>query len=260
MDNNQHISNHFNNCFETLGEEALSKYRLSSPQEIEEVFKELISAKEIITVHVKDSDATLLTTMLDILPQKRSFSFAKSPDEEINAKIANSKHLFFEAKIHQVEIRFSSEKGISPSLSDETRFNAPIPEFLYHLQRRDYFRVETSTTNPVTCHIPDNGGSTLYKLFDISVGGISISDPDNKINEDLSLLDILPNCTLHIPEFGDIELELEIRSVNEKRENLKTIRRFGLAYKRLSGHNQKIIQCYINKRQMDLHAPETTTG
>lgn len=70
------------------------------------------------------------------------------------------------------------------------------------------------------------------------------------------MFDIIENCILHIPEFGDIKLDLEIRSAYEKRRGVKTIRRFGFAYKELSSVHMTAIQRYINRRQMEKRAHE----
>ena len=90
MDNNQDKTDEFKQSFKTLGEEDLSKYRLSTSQEIERAFKELILTNEMVTVRAGDSDTVFLTTMLDILPGKGMFVFDMGQDQKINVKIENS--------------------------------------------------------------------------------------------------------------------------------------------------------------------------
>lgn len=254
MDNNQDKIDEFKQSFKTLGEEDLSKYRLSTSQEIERAFKELILTNEMVTVRAGDSDTVFLTTMLDILPGKGMFIFDMGQDQKINVKIENSKRLFFDANPHHIEIRFSSMKATAAKYMGESVFAAPIPEVLYRVQRREFFRVDTPILNPVTCQIPGHSGVKIYDLFDISIGGIGINDPQYQIDEDLSVFDIIENCILHIPEFGDIKVDLEIRNIYEKRRNIKTIRRFGLSYKELSNFHMTAIQRYINRREMEKRA------
>lgn len=242
--------------FKTLGEEDLSKYRLSTSREIERAFKELIITKEMVTVRAGSSNTTLLTTMLDILPEKGMFVFDKGQDQKINAIIENSKRLFFDANPHQVEIRFASIKAISARYLGESVFAAPIPEVLYRVQRREFFRVDTPIINPISCQVPGRNGIKLYELFDISIGGLGINDPDLHIDSNLSVFDSIENCILHIPEFGDIKLDLEIRSIYKKQRGIKTIRRFGFTYKELSTIHMTAIQRYINRRQLEMRAHE----
>ncbi|HEA25721.1 MAG TPA: hypothetical protein ENH92_01225 [Ectothiorhodospiraceae bacterium] len=256
MSKNQDTTDDFTHNFKTLGEEDLSKYRLSTSREIERAFKELIITKEMVTVRAGTGSTTLLTTMLDILPDKGMFVFDKGQNQKINVIIENSKRLFFDANPHQVEIRFTSMKASSARYLGESVFAAPIPEVLYRVQRREFFRVDTPIINPVTCQIPGANGVKLYDLFDISIGGLGINDPEHKIDNDLAVFDTIENCILHIPEFGDIKLDLEIRAIYEKRRGIKTIRRFGFAYKELSTIHMTAIQRYINRRQMEMRAHE----
>lgn len=256
MANSQDSSDDFQHNFKTLGEEDLSKYRLSTPQEVERAFKELILTGETVTVRSGDSDTTLLTTILEVFPDKGMFIFDMGQVPKINARIGSSKRLFFDANPHQVEIRFASTKATSAKYQGDQVFAAPIPEILYRVQRREFFRVDTPILNPITCQIPGGTGVKIYELFDISIGGIGVNDPHYQIDSTLSVFDVIENCILHIPEFGDIKLDLEIRSAYEKRRGVKTIRRFGFAYKELSSVHMTAIQRYINRRQMEKRAHE----
>lgn len=256
MSKNQDSTDKVEHNFKTLGAEDLSKYRLSTLREIERAFKELILTKEMVTVRAGAGNTTLLTTMLDILPDKGMFVFDKGQNQKINAIIENSNRLFFDANPHQVEIRFTSMKAASAKYMGESVFAAPIPDVIYRVQRREFFRVDTPIINPVTCQVPGSRGVKLYDLFDISIGGMGINDPDHQIDTDLSVFDIIENCILHIPEFGDIKLDLEICSIYEKHKGIKTIRRFGFAYKELSSIHMTAIQRYINRRQMEVRAHE----
>ncbi|MDH3355408.1 MAG: flagellar brake protein [Chromatiales bacterium] len=256
MANNQDTEDDLQNSFKTLGDEELSKYRLSTDQDIERAFKELIITKEMVTVRASDSDAMLLTTMLDILPSKGMFVFDKGQDADTNARIENAKRLFFDANPHQVEIRLSSQKAVSAKYLGESVFAAPIPPFIYRVQRREFFRVDTPIINPISCQVPGNDSTKLYELFDISIGGFGINDPGYQMDDDLSVMDTIENCILYIPEFGDIKLDLEIRSIYEKRRDIKTIRRYGFAYKDLSNIHMTAIQRYINRRQLEKRAQE----
>ena len=94
MSKNQDTTDDFTHNFKTLGEEDLSKYRLSTSREIERAFKELIITKEMVTVRAGTGSTTLLTTMLDILPDKGMFVFDKGQNQKINVIIENSKRLF----------------------------------------------------------------------------------------------------------------------------------------------------------------------
>ena len=165
------------NSFKTLGKEDLSKYRLSTPKEVERAFKELIFKNEMVTVRIGDnSGTTLLTTILDILPEKGMFVFDKGQNQSTNSQIEGTKRLFFDASPNHVEVRFTSEKATSARYHGEAVFAAPIPPMLYRVQRREFFRVDTPILNPITCQIPGSSGVKIYELFDLSIGGIHTFD------------------------------------------------------------------------------------
>jgi c-di-GMP-binding flagellar brake protein YcgR len=254
MENSNKTEDEFQNSFKTLGEEDLSKYRLSTIKEIERAFKELIITREMVTVRSADGHTSLLTTVLDILPTKGMFVFDMGQDQQINHRIEQSKRLYFDSSPHHVEIRFSSEKAVTARYLGESVFAAPIPPYLYRVQRREFFRVDTPIINPITCQIPGHSGAKIYELFDISIGGLGINDPHYQIDNDLSAFDIIEECILHIPEFGDVRVDLEIRSIYEKRRGIKTMRRLGFAYKELSNIHMTAIQRYINRRQLEKRA------
>ncbi|MCW8825768.1 MAG: flagellar brake protein [Gammaproteobacteria bacterium] len=256
MSNKKDTVDELQDSFKTLGKEDLSKYRLSTPKEVERTFKELIFKKEMVTVRIGETGATLLTTILDIIPEKGMFVFDKGQNQHTNTQLERANRLYFDANPNQVEVRFTSDKAASARYHGEAVFAAPIPPMLYRVQRREFFRVDTPILNPITCQISGSNGVKLYDLFDISIGGIGINDPHYQIDNDLSVYDILEDCVLHIPDYGDVKIDLEIRSIYEKRRNVKQIRRLGLAYKELSNIHMTAIQRYINKRQLEKRAHE----
>ena len=129
-----------------------------------------------------------------------------------------------------------------------------MPETLFRLQRREYYRVPTSTLNPLKCFVPQPDGSELLvNVADISCGGVGLVDPRNTFAPEVGT--ILGGCRIELPEYGNLHCDLQVRNTFMQRQNDgNQVRRIGCAFIALPVDKNALIQRYIHRVQVELKA------
>ncbi|WP_139308751.1 flagellar brake protein [Pantoea sp. 1.19] len=96
-------------------------------------------------------------------------------------------------------------------------FQAPLPDRLWAIQRREYFRVSAPLFPAMTCHgrWPD-GSPCQLRLQDLSLGGIGTLCPGG-LPAELQPGDLLASLTIHLAEFGHFTADAQLVAVSEHR-------------------------------------------
>ena len=125
------------------------------------------------------------------------------------------------------------------------RLRAALPDMLLKLQRREFFRAETSVSRPVKCSIPlPDGGDLQVNLFDISLGGVGLTGfPDDypiEIGKEVQ------GCTLTLPDVGVLAVTLQFRNaVDIPLRDGRVNHRAGCKFKSLPAGAENMVQRYI---------------
>lgn len=233
--------------------EDLEQYRLYGKPEIAQVLKSLSKRPEIVTAYLDEDDLSgLLTAVVDVVPKAGYFILDQGPDATLNRAALNTRRLICVAKQGSVDVRFECGPLQAVEYDGHPAFKAPLPDWVLRLQRREYFRVATLLTSPVSCEVdagPD--GVLTYSVADLSLGGIGMVDSEQKI--ELSPGQVLAGCQLVLPEFGAFKVDLEVRSVFPYTlRNGDVGRRIGLAFVGLSNDKQSLVQRYLHHLQLRL--------
>ena len=125
------------NGFELEQTDVFSKYLLHSRAEILSILRTLIQKGAMITVHFDQGQSFLLTSMLALSADQRSFVLDIGSDEEMNKRAQRADRLILTTVLEKVKIQFSLT-GLAPSQYDgHPAFIATLPETLLRLQRRE---------------------------------------------------------------------------------------------------------------------------
>ncbi|MEX5433612.1 flagellar regulator YcgR PilZN domain-containing protein, partial [Klebsiella michiganensis] len=97
-----------------------------------------------------------------------------------NRAIEQAKYLLCYAQLERVNIRFRLETPERLERDIHVAFRATLPDSLYHLQRRESYRLETPITDSPTCTIRQDAASggnlnLQLRVIDISSGGLAVS-------------------------------------------------------------------------------------
>lgn len=225
--------------------ENLEQYMLYNKGQIVQRLKQLVKNKGMITAYA-DNGVSMNTALVGILTENDLLVLDYGVDESLVQQIINSKRVIFKTQFEGINIQFTTNSLTKAKYQNEPAIAVPIPANLLWLQRRQSFRVRIPLGMPAYCDIPAQDGSTIrLRIFDISAGGISVSDEGMKISGDSGL--IYSNCQLDLPGFGRITLSLETRNCFKiKKTDPAQGQRCGFSFHQMGMTDEAAIMRYIH--------------
>lgn len=230
------------------------QYLVKSRLELVRVLSELTKRPDIITAYFDSGQQYILTAVLGVIEERNLIVLDYGPDEMLNQRALEFGQLVCVTKHDRIDTRFTVTNLQRAKYQDRQVLAAPLPETVYRLQRREYFRVHTPVANPLKCKVPVKGGSPLVlDVVDISVGGLGLVDYSLEL--EMEAHEVIKGCTIDLPHFGELRVDLQIRNFSlQPYNNEGQIRRIGCAFFELPTKKHTKIQRYINKLQIDQKA------
>ena len=231
-----------------------SRFLLHSKGEINFVIRELIDKGALVTVYFQHNREFILSTLIDINPEKNYLLFDVGGEAHSNERLAASERLMFVASVNGVKVQFVTGRAKMVRYRERDTFIAALPNDLLRLQRREYFRVGIPFSANTSCDIRSSRyGNHTLKLQDISLGGISII-ADGPLTG-IKLGEKLDDCTLNLGEYGQFQVALEIRRVAPTMQKNGVVQTYlGCQFVNLKPAYQNIIQRYLVHLQREQNA------
>lgn len=243
-----------NNKTELSEVEEHEKYLLYSRTAIINVLSELSKRPDIITAYFNNGREYLLTAVLTVLPERDLVVLDYGADEKLNQRILAADRVVCVTKHDNISIKFSCAGVQRAKYQDRQAFAALLPETLFRLQRREFFRVTTPIFNPLKCWIQMPAAREQeLNIVDISCGGLGLADPFCQFEPEVG--SILRECRIELAEFGMITCDLEVRnSFLQPQSDGSKMRRLGCAFVNLPLDKNALIQRYIHRVQIEQKA------
>lgn len=249
--------------FELEQVDLYGRYMLSTPIEVLFVLRSMLKRGCMATVYFNQGHSFFLTWLLAISRDERELFLDIGSDEAINRDALKSKRLIVTASLDNVKIQFILHDLREASFEGRPAFHATIPEALLRLQRREYFRLETSPAEPLHCRIPvrtaDEPTHALdLSLLDISGGGVSLLVPA-EMAEHFRTGAFYADCRLDIPGESVIAATLCVRSsfLVVPRTGGPEYLRAGCEFVNLPGMRLTAIQRYITRIERERKARQS---
>lgn len=227
------------------------RYLLHTEGAIRAELLKLAKKPDIITAYYNQGKSFILTAVLGVVKERNLVVLDVGPDDETTRKAIATGKLVCTTKSMGVPVKFTVENLKSAKYQGQPAIAAPLPETLYRLQRREFFRVQVPRINAPICEIPLDEGqrSVKLKIVDLSVGGLCVLIPPEAEFKP-QMRDIYNNCLIRLPDFGEMTVDIEIRNqgtfYTSKNE---AIPRVGGAFINLSMQNNLYLQRYIYQLQ-----------
>jgi c-di-GMP-binding flagellar brake protein YcgR len=202
--------------FELLKADHYSPYLLHDRREILQVLKGLVQRRCLLSAYVDGTHESFLTSVLAISPDEQSVMLDPSRDEGLNDKAVASERTYCVTQLDNVKIQFAvSDVGRVPHEAHMV-LQAPLPEVLLRLQRREYFRLPAPPSHALTCVIPirtPDGKVTSYeaRVLDISGGGVAVMVPPQGVEFSANM--VFEDCRILLPDSEPIHAGLRVRNV-----------------------------------------------
>jgi c-di-GMP-binding flagellar brake protein YcgR len=240
------------------------KYLLRGVREIGLVLQSLIDKRALISAYVSPRNHTFPTALISVSPEKGTLLIDGSANDAINRSVTQAHHLTCVSQLDRIHIQFRLT-GLSPTLVEgKIAFRADVPDRVLKLQRREFYRLQTSVTEPVTCSVPtaQPGAASEYtelRVLDISGGGIAVVVPHG--HPLFKPYRELEDCLLRLPNVDPIPVQLSVRNLfRQLNQNGTEIWRAGCQFTSLPRGADVLIQRYIFRLDRQRSARERGIG
>jgi c-di-GMP-binding flagellar brake protein YcgR len=175
-----------------------------------------------------------------------------SEDADVDVKFSPGRESLVTV-LSSVKAQFHAERVEPTEFEGKLAWRVRIPRMLYCSERRDSIRVPASTETPLEVLYPSRRGNESSKIalrvVDIGEGGLAITV--NPLQLEARLGKELRNCTLSLPDVGEIDFDLVVQNTTEISEGGSTgARRCGCQFTRISLVALTHIREYIENNKL----------
>ena len=233
-----------------------SQYLLKGKGEVLYVLRSLATGKDPVAIHFNAGHDFLLSTVIAVSEDGLILDYGGS--EQANQLALQAQKLYCTTTHDKVRVQFSLDGVGHVRYEDKPAFRAKLPTSVLRLQRREFFRLTTPIAHPIQCKIPLGDGRNAVTLLavnvvDISGGGLAMMAPPENMKLDVG--DVFEHCKLELPEVGNLEVTLTVRSVFDVTlRSGARVRRAGCQFMELPGTMLNLIQRYIIKTERERKA------
>jgi flagellar brake protein len=185
-------------------------YGLCHPLQIAVCLRSLVARHDFVTVEF--GDRQIVTQLLHVDSSQAKFVFDLGSVIADNQALFNAPHLIFRGLPDGVQTEFATRSASPTTFEGRAAFETSFPAILYHVQRREYFRVDTPMIDPyVASGTLESGTAFQADVKDLSLGGVALITADAEIG-DLDIGTVLEDVTLRMGAFGALRLDMEVVS------------------------------------------------
>lgn len=235
---------------EILSKEYDETLRITSPEEIRYVLHYIAKVGNRVALYYDSENDFILTTLLAV--DDTGLWLELGPDDSINKCVSKSNSLIFISSHLQVKVQFTTNQAIISSYKDNPAFYIALPDKLYRLQRREFYRLMTPVSNPLRCIISKVSAHKQppheFIIMDVSCGGVGLVCMED--DTELAPGQLYNNCQIELPDYGIITGMIEVRNlvqITSKSGEIK--KRAGCEFKNLDPSSVILLQRYITSMQ-----------
>jgi flagellar brake protein len=235
---------------EVLSKERDEKYSISSPKEIKFVMHYIAEKGSRVALYYGNTNDFILTTLLAV--DDTGMWLEQSQNDSDNRYVTESNKLTFVSSHFQIKVQFSVSQVHSAMYQGRPAFYLPLPDRLYRLQRREYYRLMTPVTNPLHCVITKEPSPVIklreFIIMDISCGGVGLTCTET--DAELAPGQSYSDCQIELPDLGTIRGTIEVKNlVVLPSKSGNAHKRAGCEFKNLDGASIILLQRYITNMQ-----------
>lgn len=219
--------------------EDYEKYLIHSRGEIIHKLRQLGKSNNLVTAHIGND--SVLTAVIDVLKDNDLLILDYAADEKLNKKLTDAKRVICTTSHDGITAQFTATNIKKARLKGNSVLACPLPEALLWVQRREAYRVRIPRSSRASCEfIGVDGSPVVLPVLDISATGIAVSNENQRLKYMVG--DVFHSCKLHLPDFGDGVVDIEIRCEVE----LPEINRVGCMFMNTNTDFNSMVQRFIH--------------
>ncbi|WP_347986911.1 flagellar brake protein [Methylomonas sp. AM2-LC] len=245
-------------------------YLVKNPKVIVNHLTDIYKNRCIISAHFGEENSSFLTLITDYQPKKNSLIIDGAPTDDLNIQLLNSANVIFRTQLNGVKASFVGKRIKKISHGDRISFAMELPNSVFWLQRRQYYRVKIPLSHTQSFCEMSSGKSIaqlanplddtiILRLTDLSINGFaSINatyDLNNLFVEDKEFI----GCQLHLNDGKQDKVSFVVKEITEIKLNNNTQeQRIGCLFTDVSPSFESNIQLYmqfieLQKRKLGMY-------
>ncbi|MFZ4478422.1 MAG: flagellar brake protein [Rhodoferax sp.] len=224
---------------------ALEDFRVTHPKVICDVLRQLMSRKDFLTVESNNGPHRIVTRILAVDQAGGQFIYDGSADKFHNRSLLDAQENYFSATQDGIRIQFVGSRPEQHEFEGGFAFRAPLPQSLYRVQRREFFRAAAPLVESYCCIaiLPDKR-KAMWDIVDLSLDGLGLRSKDPTL-ADLPLDTLLTRVALNFGKRGSIETDLRITNLRNIRSASNPVYRIGGRFERFPKSKEQEFQRMI---------------
>jgi c-di-GMP-binding flagellar brake protein YcgR len=231
-----------------------SSFSIYNPRQIVHNLSILIKNKCLLSVRFGEGDAFFLTAILEIDEENKTIILDYGPKEILNKQLLKATRVTFQADFAGIKVSFKGHMLTQILYNGEPAFAMPIPESIFWMQRREFFRIKSPRSKGSYVQLELGGQPVKLTLSDISLTGFSVFNTSTDISDLLLPGTQFEQCKLVLAETGEDNVSIKICAkfiINpDKIESLK-IQQIGCLFTKITPAFESVVQRYINQLQRE---------
>lgn len=232
-----------------------TSYSIYNPRQIVQNLSILIKNKCLLSVRFNEGRAFFLTAILEIDQANKSIVFDRAPKEDLNQQLIKADKINFEADFSGIKVSFKGSRMEHIIYNGEPAFAMPIPESIFWMQRREFFRIKSPLSKASHCQlIFEDQEAVDLQLYDISLTGFSVLNSSAEISELLVPGARIEKSRLVLSGAGEDTVAFKVCSklvINPEKIAALRIQKIGCEFTRTTPAFESIVQRYINQLQRE---------
>lgn len=219
------------------------KFFVYGAADVRRHLQRLVDSRCTLSAHAEGARESVVTVLLQV--EDASLWVDVPPGRETLMRWLNAPQLRFEGSIERVALRFACGPAQLDSHGGRPALLLPVPSRLLHLQRREFMRREPPV-GALTCRFPSPlraGEWTEATIRDIGGGGLAVLGTREQIQ--FVVGDVLSDCRIHLPEFGDVVVDLRVRHLIERQARGRDLAQAGCEFVDLDAASQRKLFRYL---------------
>ncbi|WP_034944083.1 flagellar brake protein [Erwinia oleae] len=196
-----------------MKEDDKEQFLKRGPLAVLNVLRELVDNKTPVMVsHVRGQFITRL-----LFADKERLLVDYGSNDYENQLAMNVDNLHLSAETNGAKVEFALPLLEADDYEGLPALGAALPEVLWQIQRREFFRVNAPLDPVFYCHItwPGGSGESRMRIQDLSLGGIGVL-AESALPETLHNGERFKKIRIELNEYGNFEVDAELIAIGKR--------------------------------------------